>query len=122
MSHSPSRTSVNEERLYRFRLLGTGAADPTVEIGGRDVSADETATGVYLITWKYAPGLFIGWSYGFGAATPADLKGFTAVRDTFDTTNQQLEIRVYNASGTLADLAATQYIDVCVAFAESESP
>lgn len=121
MGLNPGKTSVHEERTYRLRLLGTGAADPTVEVG-QGITADETATGVYLLTWKYAPGVFVGWHYGFGAVTPADLKGYTAVRDTYDTTNLQLEVRIYNASGTLADLAAAQYIDITVVFAESESP
>lgn len=118
---SPTKTSVSEERIYRLRILGTGAADPTIEVG-QGMTVDETATGVYQITWTSGPGTFIGWHYGFGAATPGDLKGFTAVRDTYDTTNFVLPFTVFNASATAADLAANQYMDITVLFSESSEP
>ena len=60
-----------------------------------------------------------GWSYGFGAATPADLKGYTAVRDTFDTTNLYFEFVVYNSSFNAADIIANQYIDIDIKFTKS---
>lgn len=112
-----SRSTIPNERIYRLRLLGTGGADPTVEIGN-NVTVDEVSTGLYRLTWTVSPGRFVTWSYAFGAATPGDLKGFTAVRDTYDTTNHQLDISVYNASDALADLAANQYIDVAIVFSE----
>lgn len=118
---SPTKTSVHEERVYRIRILGTGAADPTVEVG-QGVTVAETATGVYEITWAKGPGTFIGWSCSFGAATPADLKGYTAVRDTYDTTNFVLAISVFDSSNAAADLAANQYADITVVFAETSSP
>lgn len=118
---SGGRSTVHNERVYRLRLLGTGAANPTVEVGQR-VTVAWVSTGLYRLTWGEGPGTFIGWHYGLGAATTGDLKGYTAVRDTYDTTNHQLDVAVYNSSFTLADLAANQYIDVAIVFAESSSP
>lgn len=118
---SPSRTTVHSERVYRLRLLGTGAANPTVEVGQR-VTVARVSTGLYRLTWGEGPGTFVGWHFGLGAATPADLKGYTVVRDTYDTTNHQLDLAVYNSSFALADLAATQYLDAAIVFAESSAP
>lgn len=118
---NPGRSTVHNERIYRLRLLGTGAANPTVEVGQR-VTVAWVSTGLYRLTWSEGPGTFVGWHYGLGAATPGDVKGYTVVRDTYDTTNHQLDLAVYNSSFALADLAANQYLDAAIVFAESSSP
>lgn len=118
MQHYEGRTSVPEERVTRIRLLGVNDANPTRQLG-QGVTATRTGEGAYLITWADNPGTFIGWHYGFGADTPADLKGYTAVRDTYDSTAgvYTLPFVVYNSSFNAADLIAAQYIDITVAFA-----
>lgn len=118
MQFSPSLTSVSDERTIRLRILGVDGANPTKELG-QGCSVVRTGEGVCYIqfpTGPNHPGTFIGWSKDFGAATPADLKGYTAVRDTYDTTNRRLPFTVFNASDTAADLIADQYIDIAVTF------
>lgn len=114
---SPGRSSVHYERTFRVRLLGTGAANPTVEVG-QGLTVAWVSTGLYRITWPEGPGVFVGFIPGLGAATTGDLKGYTVVRDTYDTTNHQIDVAVYNASNNLADLAANQYLDLTIIFAE----
>ncbi len=121
MEFSPSRTSVHHERTYRIRLLGTGAADPTVELGQR-VTVARQATGVYRITWAQGPGTFIGFACGLGAATPGDVKGQTVTRDTYDTTNLQLDIALWSSTFAADDLQATEYMDLHIVFAETVNP
>jgi hypothetical protein len=59
----------------------------------------------------------VGWSCNFGAATPGDLAGYTAVRDTY--ASQVLDFVVYNSSFAAADLIADQYADIVVEFADT---
>lgn len=121
--HYTTRSTIPEERLYVIRILGTGAADPTLEIG-QGVSVTEEATGNYRVTFSKNPGKFIGIrGYAFGGATPADVKGYTLTRDTYTapttTADGFLDLWVWDSSFAAADLAATQYLDVTIAFSES---
>ncbi len=109
------RSSIPDERKYRIRLLGANGTDPTAELGV-GVAVTRTGEGEYLITWSANPGTFIGWSCSFGAATPGDLKGYTAVRDTYDSSALTLAFIVYNSTFTAADLIANQYADIYVEF------
>ncbi len=116
-----SASSVPEERRYRIRILGTGAADPTKEVG-QGVTVTRTAEGVYKLTFAENPGTFVGIEgYVFGAETPGDVKGHTLTRDTFDTTDNvfSLSISVWDSSFAADDLDATEYLDVTVVFAGS---
>lgn len=120
MQHSPSLSSVPGERLYRIRLLGTGAADPTVELG-QGVTVARTATGVYRITFNDGPGTFVGISgYMFGAATPGDVKGQTLTRSTWtaptSTADGFLSVSVWSSTFAADDLQATEYLDITVVF------
>lgn len=116
-AQNPTRSNIPDERRYNIRIQGTGAADPTLEIGA-GVTVKWVSTGLYRFTWPQGPGTFIGLTHNLAAATTSDLKGFTVVRDTYDTTNHQLDVAIYNASNNLADLAATQYVDLIAVFAE----
>ena len=62
----------------------------------------------------------------FGAATPADLKGYTAVRDTLTAqsgaTPASLAFVVYDSTFTAADLIANQYADLEVTFSTNTDP
>lgn len=118
-----SRSTIPDERLYVIRLLGTGAADPTVEIGV-GVTVTWQATGVYRITFTKSPGTFIG-TRGpmFGAATPGDVKGQTCTRDTWvaptATASGYLDISVWSSGFAADDLQATEYLDLTIAFSEN---
>ena len=111
-----SKSNQPDEVTHRIRLLGVNGADPTEQTGGGGVASDRTGEGVYTLTFDENPGTFVGWTYGFGAATPADLKGYTAVRDTWDATNRIFTFIVYDSTFTAADIIADQYIDVNVTF------
>jgi hypothetical protein len=118
MQFSTPKTSAFEERKYQIRLLGVNGADPTKELG-QGVTVTRTGEGAYLITWAENPGVFVGWAPGFGAATPADLKGYTVVRDTYDSATLSLAFVVYDSTFTAADIIANQYLDLEVRFAAS---
>ena len=109
----PVLTNQPESRDYEIRLLGANGANPTEQLGA-DVTVTRTGEGAYLITWAKDPGVFKGWSISFGAATPADLKGYTAVRDTYSSST--LAFVVYDSTFTAADLIADQYADIVVRF------
>ena len=111
----PARTTVPDKVEHEIRLLGVNGADPTKEYGP-GVTVTRTGEGAYLITWAESPGTFVGWSCSFGAATPADLKGYTAVRDTYDTSAFTLAFVTYDSTFTAADIIANQYADVRVTF------
>mgnify|MGYP001604790260 CR=1 FL=1 len=115
-----TKTNIAEERRYRARYLGVNGASPTLEIGSEGFVVTRTGEGAYLATWSTNPGTFVGWvPPGFGAATPADLKGYTAVRDTYDSATKSLAFVVYDSSFTAADLIANQYMDLEFIFAAS---
>ena len=121
----PPKDSIPDLRTYRIRVLGVNGADPTEQLG-QGVAVTRTGEGAYKITFAQNPGTFVGWSYAFGAATPADLKGYTAVRDTFTaqsgTTLGYLEFVVYDSTFTAADLIANQYADITVEFSTNTDP
>lgn len=120
-----AKTSIPDERKYRIRLLGVNGDHPTEQLG-QGVAVTRTGEGAYTITFAENPGTFVGWSCSFGAATPGDLKGYTAVRDTFTaqsgTTLAFLDFVVYDSSFTAADLIANQYADITVEFSTNTDP
>jgi hypothetical protein len=116
-------SSVPDERHYRIRLLGTGAADPTVEVGQK-VTVARTAAGVYKITFTDNPGNFIGMGAPmFGAATPADVKGQTCTRGTYTaptaTASGFISVSVWSSTFSADDLQATEYLDLDIVFTEN---
>lgn len=116
----PPKVTEPELREHLFRLLGTGAADPTVEVAPGGVTVTRTAEGVIRIAYDRNPGVFVNWSPGLGAATPADVKGHTLVRDTYDSTNKRLDISLFDDADAADDLDATEYIDLVLRFKETD--
>ena len=116
----PLKSNVTEDRRWCAGITGTGAADPTKRFGP-NITVTRTATGVYKFTFSKNPGYFKGFKVGFGADTPADVKGFTCTRDTFITTDNvySVSLSVWNGSATAANLEALQYLDVEFQFSES---
>jgi hypothetical protein len=125
MQFYPPKTSIPDERTYRVRILGVNGADPTEQLG-QGVAVTRTGEGAYRITWAKNPGTFVGWSCSFGAATPLDLAGYTAVRDTFTaqsgSTSAYLDFVVYSDTPAAADLIADQYADIAVTFSTNSDP
>jgi len=112
------RTTIPESRKYTARILGVDNANPTNQLG-LGMVLTRTGEGAYRITWANNPGQFVGWRYGFGAAVPADLKGYTAVRAVYDAANRQLDFVVYNSLFAAADLIANQFMDLEIEFSEA---
>jgi hypothetical protein len=117
MDFFPEKSSIPESRKYRIRLEGANGANPENELG-QGVAVTRTNEGEYLITWAKNPGTFVGWTApAFWAATPGDLKGYTAVRDTYNSTAFTLAFIVYNSSFSAADLIVDQGCEFWVEFA-----
>lgn len=121
MSRFQPLSSHTDTTYHHIRLLGTGAAAPTKEVG-QGVTITRTAEGVYKITWTDNPGQFLGIvGYIFGDTTPADVKGHTLTRDTFtaatESASAYIEISVWDSTFAADDIDATEYIDVTFAFA-----
>lgn len=117
MQGFPSRATVNSENTHRFKILGVNDANPTTQLGLDLATITRTGEGAYLATWKENPGIFaaIG-GFGFIAATPADLKGYTVVFDTYDSSTKSMPFVVYNSAFVAADLIANQYLAFSVVF------
>jgi hypothetical protein len=116
----PPKANTPERRSYDLRILGANGANPTVELGD-GMTVTRANEGEYLITWTKNPGVFVGWRPGLGAATPADLVGYTVVRDTYSTTTKSMTFFVYNALDAAADLIAGQYLDLEIVFKETDA-
>lgn len=115
MDFSDAKTAIPDERKYRVRIEGANGANPTQDLGA-GVTVTRTGEGAYLITWAKNPGTFMGWAPGFGAATPADLAGYTVVRDEYSSTAYTLAFVVYDSTFAEADLIADQWLDLAIEF------
>ncbi len=118
-----TKTNIPEERIYRVRILGTGAADPTKELGN-GVTVTRTAEGVYKFSFDANPGAFVQvGGYIFGDTTPGDVKGHTLTRDTYTSpsgsTDGYVEVSVWDSTFAADDLDATEYLDISFVFAWS---
>lgn len=116
------RSTQPEKRSYEIRLLGTGAAAPTVE-AGPGTAVTRNSIGNYRITFDDPPGTFIGLSYGLQAATPADLAGHTVIADTWvkptATADGYLDVVLYSAADAAHDLAADEYMLLEIKFSKT---
>lgn len=121
---NPPKSNVLDERMYRVRILGTGAANPTKQIG-HGVTVTRTAEGVYKFTFANNPGTFINFYPGLGAATPGDVKGHTVTRDTpvaaTATTNAYIELSVWDGAAAADDLDADEYLDVTFVYSTNSA-
>jgi hypothetical protein len=109
------RSNLSRLRHHYLRILGVNDNDPTLQVGP-GMTCTQDAEGVYTVTWAEDPGTFVGWSPAFGADTPTALLGYTAVRDTYDTSAFSLSFTIGSAANAAADLIAAQYLDVCFTF------
>jgi hypothetical protein len=121
----PERSQLAESYKVHVLLSGGNGADLVLEEGlGATLTAPRSNEGAYTLTIGGAnPGTFKGWRWAFGAATPADCAGYTAVRDTpvaWNGTSWTMPFVVYNSSFAAADLLVNQYIDIELVFGISE--
>lgn len=115
LNASPERSTTPDAVTYRIRLTGANGASPANDYAP-GCAVTRTGEGAYTITWPEAQGTFVGWRYGFGATTPADLKGYTAVRGTYSTTAFTLAFVVYDSTFAAADIIVAQNMDIEVTF------
>lgn len=104
---------------HQFRLLGTGASVPTAEVTHGGVTLTRPAIGRVLFTFAENPGVFVNVFDGLQAATPGDLKGYTLVWDTYDSTAKAIEVSIFDSADAAADLAANQYLHCEIIFKPS---
>lgn len=111
-----ARSSEPEVTLHFTRILGTGAANPTKEVGA-GITVTRTSEGLYKYTWRQNPGKFVNIvGHCFGDTTPGDVKAHTISRDTYSESTFSIEVNVWDGSAATDDLDATEYLDVTFAF------
>lgn len=113
----PMRCNVPDVHTVYIRGLGANGAALTLQEGARGVTCTRTGEGAYTLTWSENPGTLVGFLASFGAATPADMKGYTCTRDTQGT--NALDIAVWDSAFAAADVIADQYIDLQITFRRS---
>ncbi len=113
----PIRGLIPEHGLHLIRFVGGTTA--VTKVYGPGVAVTYTGTGDYLLTWAENPGAFLGMTYGLQATTVADIKGHTVVAGVFNTTTFTLVVKLTNASESLHDLAALEWITLACHFSPS---
>lgn len=118
----PIACQIGNCRLLPVRILGTGAANPTKEVGV-GVTVTWVSTGKYRLTTNDYVGKLLGVLAQFGQAAPA--AGGTNVvswdHDSYTATSKALDIFVED-TGTdlvapaLADLATTDKLFLLLVF------
>lgn len=118
----PTKTNVNEERVYRTRILGTGAATPS-KVVGNGVTVTRTGVGVFRYTFADNPGQYVDFIPTLQAETPSDVKGHTIIADTYVPPASgelgYIELSLFNASDAAHDLAAAEYLGASFIFSAS---
>lgn len=102
------------------RLLGTGAAAPTIEVG-RNFTISRTGVGDYKLTFTDHPGPYVNFTYGLEATTRSAMFGCTVIgKYTAPTATARgfLEISLASGGTTPAarELAAAEKIHLVVNF------
>ena len=109
------RDSEPDTRSFTVRFTGAGPANPTKSLG-RGVTVTWISTGLYELTWAEPPGVYKTYEPSWQATTPSDLAGYTVVAGDFNATTRKLRLSVTNAANALADLTATQKLNLRVHF------
>lgn len=99
--------------IFAGRGLGADGATLTIEEGAEGVSIAYVSEGIYRVSLLRQFAGQITAVFGLQAATPGDLKGYSVVTGTWDTSGSvpTIDVHVFNASVTLADLIADQYLN-----------
>jgi len=120
LNGSVERSATPEAFDYDCRILGTGAADPTRQIGAdAGITVTRTGAGVYRFQFDHNPGTFIRADPTVTATTPSAVKNYSAVPGDYDATNFRIDVSVFNAAGTATDLAAAQFMHLELRFART---
>lgn len=112
----PLRTNMPDGEAHLVRFVGGSAA--VTKQYGIGITVTYISTGVVDLTWGTGankPGEFLGAIGTFAATTPADVKTYTLVPNTYNATTCTLRLSMYEG-GTLADLAALEWLTVIAFF------
>lgn len=114
LNASVDKAATPERVKYDCRILGTGAADPTREIGADAgiVVTRNGGAGLLRFQFDHNPGKYLGQNFSLIATAPAALLGFTLVFGDWDAANLRIDATLGNAANAAADLAAAQRISV----------
>lgn len=96
---------------------GNTTSNPTKTYGA-GCTVTRSAEGKVALTWSDHQGTFMGAVVSVGDTTPSNVAGFTIHYDanSYTASTKALDLWVYDASQTLADLATTSYVTVKVLF------
>jgi hypothetical protein len=117
----PPLTSEPSVRQHLVRFVGGTAA--VTKVYGKGMSVTYVSTGVVDLDFSgnvNNPGQFVGMVATFQATTPADVKSYVVVPGVYNTTTKKLRLSMYE-SGTLADLAALEWLACVVLFKVASS-
>jgi len=117
MSDYDSLVSEAGLRDYLVRFVGGTAA--VTKVFGQGVTVSYISTGIVELTWGRNPGTFVGAQFNFQATTASAVKGFTCVPGVYNATTYKLRLNITNASESLTDLAALQWLNCRVSFKDS---
>ena len=101
----------NSAGIVAHVVQGVGAASSVTQLNGPGVTLTRTGTGLYLLTWSDPPGNFLGATWGLSATTAANIAGHTVAFGLYAAAGT-MAVSVYNASDTLHDLAALEWLTV----------
>jgi hypothetical protein len=119
MSNSnPVRSTTGELEIVFVKFVGGTNAVTKVE--GEGVTVTYVSAGIVDLVFGAAPGPAAGEFLGvvghcFVATTTADVDTFTLQHGVYNTTTRTLRLNLSEA-GTLANLAALEWLNVLVAF------
>lgn len=115
---NPVRSATAEMEVTFVKFVGGTNAVTKVE--GEGVTVTYISTGIVDLTFASAPGAGAGEFLGvvghcFVATTTADVDTFTLQHGVYNTSTRTLRLNLSEA-GTLANLAALEWLNVLVAF------
>lgn len=117
---SDAFTTEPEGTAHHIRLTGTGAAVPTVSLGGKLVSIARAGVGDVTLTWRDHPGTLVSMNKpALQAATPANVKNCDVTPGSFSASAKTLQLLIWSSAGAARDLAANEFINLTVWFKET---
>lgn len=113
---NPVRSPATELVICPVRFVGGSSA--VTKVFGEGVTVTYISAGIVDLTFSDAQGTFLGLAGepSLAATTAADVKGHTVVAGVYNTTTNTLRLNITNASETLHDLAALEWLTVTLLF------
>ncbi len=122
MSAAQYESRQSEPALREYVLKFVGGTAAVTKVYGNGMTIAYTATGRVTVTWSAnnpRPGTFIGITgFCFQGTTPGDVDLFQLVHEAYSVSARTLVLNMYE-SGSLADLAALEWLTCTIAFSEA---